>query len=247
MVLLTDLLLLVCLAQMCSSNNCNFPPYGYFGEVDEGAGDEVACAMAALKTEKGGFEFTDGKCNINTMLSPKYLDKDNILGTTDGKLTKFSKRHLVLPDFEAQAKAIGFDHKIRFTSDDSVRYYKRIPRTFGLFQCEKMCLSGEGIMALLHTKEHVEQLQSDGFLSKTVPFIGVGLKMHRGEKNMLIHWLDGSVVYNGTIEDFDVCSEDLGDLPDNDHTYGVYQSIFVLRYERIRTSKFLFSRRFERL
>ena len=205
--------------------------------MQEGMSDEMPCAVSTVTSLKAGFAIKDGKCELKTLVSPTLFAYDSKVRRIEGKVSIFRK----LPNVEGVAQSLGFDTKVEFPIDGSVRYYKRFKIYQPAWKCERMCLNHQGTLPLLYTKEHVEQFGSRMALPDK---IALGLRFYRWVSNIYSHWLDGSTFFEGTILEYQLC---IDDVKGGWKEFGIFESrLFDIPVVSIWHKGTLFSSCFEK-
>ena len=168
-----------------------------------------------------GFHLANKRCTMKTLFSPTLYDEKAMIGASYERLsTTFTKLSNVEEDV---ATSLGYDKKVQYPDDKSVRYYRHFKTTTQVWQCERLCMRFHGTLPIFHTKEHVEYLQNDGYILTNSDNIAIGLKSYQKEPMIMSMWLDGSFAYNGTASDYYVCSDDLGMKPAGEYHFGFYK------------------------
>ena len=187
--------LVVCLCWMCWGEICHFPPFGTVDQVVEGVKDEFQCASKAVESSQPGFSFKDGICKTKATVSKDFFGDSSKVEVDHGVIKKFSKPH----DVEKLAKSLGYDVKVEFPFDGSVRHYMQLYVEQKVSHCERFCLDNHGTQPLLYTRDHISHLKNH--LGLIEGPIGLGLRFQRKYSKVFSYWLDGTVFYKGSIYD----------------------------------------------
>ena len=198
------------------------PPRELANQVEDDIRNNLDCAFETVKNGLAGFSFTNGTCKMKTLFTPTILESNVMVAVKEGSLTKFIK----LPeakDVGEVAKSLGFSKKVQFPDEESVRYFKHFDEKMSLWKCERKCLSHQGTLPLLYTKEHVKHLQDVGYISGV--YTAIGLKFYQKDSKILLQWQDGSIVYKGPSSDYHVCYNIVSAVkPYKTSSFGLFKS-----------------------